>query len=187
MLLRSVEEFGVVKIEEGGGNALGRGLEEYALLEEWFGVAARGAGSGVDVGGGLLLEALQTETTTPRTLWRLRERRTEAEHVVAAVAVVTEQHLLIVLRSAAKPAGLALQTLPPIAAYGGDHVGSELGAGEVRTARAVRAAEEALGACTARPLRVRSLIASAVVARQRLRQVCDVCRARTVHFDYCAR
>lgn len=63
---------------------------EYEPLGGLFGVAAYGAGSSVDVGGGLFLEALQTQTTTPRTLWWLRERGTETEHVVAAVAIIAE-------------------------------------------------------------------------------------------------
>ena len=52
---------------------------------------------------------------------RLRgDGRLEAVHVVATVAIVAEEQLIVVLRGATEVAGLAFDALPAI---GADHVG----------------------------------------------------------------
>ena len=50
------------------------------------------------------------------TFWWFLERWFEAVHVVATVAVVAEQQLVIILRGATEMAGLTLNTLPAIGA-----------------------------------------------------------------------
>ena len=57
--------------------------------------------------------------------------RDEAVHVVASVAVVTEQQLVVVLAGAAERAGLALDALPGVLPHTEQHVLCELQAGGV--------------------------------------------------------
>ena len=72
------------------------------------------------------MECLDTNAAAPGSLWRLLHGRYEAVHVVAAVAVVTEQELVVVLAGAAQGARLALDALPRILLHAHHHVGSEL-------------------------------------------------------------
>ena len=57
--------------------------------------------------------------------------RDEAVHVVASVAVVTEEQLVVVLAGAAERAGLALDALPGVLPHTEQHVLCELQAGGV--------------------------------------------------------
>ena len=57
--------------------------------------------------------------------------RHETIHVVASVAVVAEQQLIIVLTGATQAAGLALDALPGILLHTDQHVLGELEAGGV--------------------------------------------------------
>ena len=57
--------------------------------------------------------------------------RHETIHVVASVAVVAEQQLIIVLAGPAQAAGLALDALPGILLHTDQHVLGELEAGGV--------------------------------------------------------
>ena len=75
------------------------------------------------------MKCLNTDTAAPGALWRLLHGRHETVHVVAAVAVVTEQELVVVLAGAAQGARLALDALPRILLHAHVHVGSELEAG----------------------------------------------------------
>lgn len=90
------------------------------------------------------MELFNTQMATPGTLWRFSERRLQAVHVVAAVTVVTEQHLVIIVAGATQAAGLALNALPGILLHRHDHVVSELQAGGVATAAAVTAGHQLL-------------------------------------------
>ncbi len=92
----------------------------------------------------------------------------------------------VIFRGATEPAGLALETLPPIAAHGGDHIGCELEAGEVGAPGAVGAAEKGLGASTAFGSLVLTLVAQAKVARQRFALHKGLCRTcRSTRLNYC--
>ena len=77
------------------------------------------------------MEPLDADLAAPGSLRRLLDGRDEAVHVVAAVAVVAEQQLVVVLRGAAEGAGLALDTLPRVLAHADQHVGRELEARRV--------------------------------------------------------
>ncbi len=55
----------------------------------------------------------------------------EAVHVVAAVTVVAEEQLVVILGGTAECAGLALDTLPGILPHAHHHVLGELEAGGV--------------------------------------------------------
>ena len=72
------------------------------------------------------MKRLNAELTAPRALGGLLDRRDEAVHVVATIAVVTEQQLVIVLRGAAEGAALALDALPGVLADGHQHIVREL-------------------------------------------------------------
>lgn len=52
--------------------------------------------------------------------------RNETVHVVASVAVVAEQQLVVILGSAAEGAGLALDALPGVVPHADHHVLGEL-------------------------------------------------------------
>ena len=72
------------------------------------------------------MKCLNTELATPRTLRRLLDGRNEAIHMIATIAVVAEQQLVVVLRGAAEGAALALDTLPRVLPDGHQHVVREL-------------------------------------------------------------
>ena len=77
------------------------------------------------------MEGFNADGAAPGALGRHLHGRDEAVHVVAAVAVVAEQQLVVVLRGAAEGAGLALDTLPRVLAHADQHVGRELQARRV--------------------------------------------------------
>ena len=72
------------------------------------------------------MEGLHADAAAPGALRRDLHGRVEAVGVVAAVAVVAEQQLVVILRGAAEGAGLALDTLPRVLAHADQHVGREL-------------------------------------------------------------
>ena len=72
------------------------------------------------------MEGFNADGAAPGALGRHLHGRDEAVHVVAAVAVVAEQQLVVILRGAAEGAGLALDTLPGILPHTDQHVLSEL-------------------------------------------------------------
>lgn len=69
--------------------------------------------------------------TAPASLWRFRHGGVETVHVIASIAVIAEQKLIIILRCAAHVAAFALYALPAVRLDGGHHYGSELQAGGV--------------------------------------------------------
>ncbi len=71
---------------EGG---VGRGWR--GLLIHWF----DGGLGGIRCRRGVPLKSIDAEATAPTPLGWLRETRCQAEHVVAAVTVVAEEHLLL--------------------------------------------------------------------------------------------
>ena len=77
------------------------------------------------------MKPLQAELAGPGSLRRLLDGRHEAVHVVAAVAVVAEEELVVVLAGAADGAALALDALPGVLLHRHDHVLGELQAGRV--------------------------------------------------------
>ena len=77
------------------------------------------------------MECLHADLTAPGTLRGHLHRRHQAVHVVASVAVVTEQKLVVVLARPAQGAGLALDALPGVLPHADQHVVRELEAGWV--------------------------------------------------------
>ena len=77
----------------------------------------------------LLMESLHTDLTAPGALRSDLHRRHQTVHVVAPVAVVTEQQLVVVLTGPAQGAGLALDALPGVLPDADQHVVRELEAG----------------------------------------------------------
>ena len=77
----------------------------------------------------LLMESLHTDLTAPGALRSDLHRRHQTVHVVAPVAVVTEQQLVVVLTGPAQGAGLALDALPGVLPHADQHVVRELEAG----------------------------------------------------------
>ena len=75
------------------------------------------------------MKYLDTDRTAPVSFWCSQHGRHDAVHVVAAVTVVAEQELVVVLAGAAQGARLALDALPRILLHAHHHVGSELEAG----------------------------------------------------------
>ena len=72
------------------------------------------------------VEPLDADLAAPGPLRRLLDGRDEAVHVVAAVAVVAEEQLVVVLAGAAEGAALALDALPRVLLHADDHVVREL-------------------------------------------------------------
>lgn len=72
------------------------------------------------------VEPLDTELTAPRSLGGFFDGRDEAVHVVAPIAVVAEEQLVVVLARAAQGAALALDALPRVLAHRDRHVLGEL-------------------------------------------------------------
>ena len=77
------------------------------------------------------MESLHTDLTAPGALRSHLHGRNQTVHVVASVAVVTEQQLVVVLAGAAERAGLALDALPGVLPHTEQHVLCELQAGGV--------------------------------------------------------
>ena len=84
------------------------------------------------------MEGLHADAAAPGALRRDLHGRVEAVGVVAAVAVVAEQQLVVVLRGATEGAGLALDTLPRVLAHADQHVGRELEARRVAWTENIR-------------------------------------------------
>jgi len=74
----------------------------------------------------LFVEAIDAQLAAPGPLRRFLDGRHEAVHVVAAVAVVAEEQLVVVLRRAAQRAALALDALPGVLPHRHLHVVREL-------------------------------------------------------------
>ena len=77
------------------------------------------------------MESLHTDLTAPGALRSHLHGRNQTVHVVASVAVVTEQQLVVILASPAQGAGLALDALPGVLLDADQHVVRELKAGWV--------------------------------------------------------
>jgi len=77
------------------------------------------------------VKSLYADGAAPGALRRHLHGRDEAVHVVAHVAVVTEEQLVVVLAGAAERAGLALDALPGVLPHTEQHVLCELQAGGV--------------------------------------------------------
>jgi len=90
------------------------------------------------------VEPLDADLAAPGPLRRLLDGRDEAVHVVAAVAVVAEEQLVVVLAGAAEGAALALDALPRVLLHADDHVLRELQARGVARSSALRAGDEFL-------------------------------------------
>lgn len=69
--------------------------------------------------------------TAPAPLWRFRHWGIETVHVIASIAVVTKQKLIVILRGAAHVAAFALYALPAVRLHSSHHYRSELQAGGV--------------------------------------------------------
>lgn len=78
------------------------------------------------VDGGFLLQQVQTQVAAPTSFGRLGHGRGETVHVVAAVAVIAEQQLVVILGGAADVATLALDALPAVGLHCCHHHGGEL-------------------------------------------------------------
>lgn len=72
------------------------------------------------------MEGVQTDIAAPVPFWCLLHGWTEAVHVVASVAVVAEQKLVVILTGATLSAGLALHALPWVFLNAHYHIVSEL-------------------------------------------------------------
>ena len=77
------------------------------------------------------MESLHTDLTAPGALRSHLHGRNQTVHVVASVAVVTEQQLVVILAGPAQGAGLALDALPGVLLDADQHVLRELEAGGV--------------------------------------------------------
>jgi len=77
------------------------------------------------------VETFYTDGAAPGSLWGDLHGRNQTVHVVASVAVVTEQQLVVILASPAQGAGLALDALPGVLLDADQHVLRELEAGGV--------------------------------------------------------
>lgn len=72
------------------------------------------------------VKLFRAQLTAPATLGRLFESRHQAIHVVASVAVIAEQQLVVIIRCATDRAVLALNALPSVLLNRDLHVGGEL-------------------------------------------------------------
>lgn len=72
------------------------------------------------------MKANDAKIATPGSLWRFLDGGIQAVHVVAPVAVVAEEQLVVVLRGAAHGAALALDALPRVLLHRHHHVLREL-------------------------------------------------------------
>ena len=90
------------------------------------------------------MEGFNADGAAPGALGRHLHGRDEAVHVVAAVAVVAEEELVVVLAGAAECAGLALDTLPGIFPDADQHVVSELETGGMTGPATLRATNQLL-------------------------------------------
>ena len=77
------------------------------------------------------MESLHTDLAAPGSFRSDFHGWDQAVHVVASVAVVTEQQLVVILTGAAQGAGLALDALPGVLLDADQHVFSELETGGV--------------------------------------------------------
>jgi len=77
------------------------------------------------------VEYLDTEGAAPVPLGRFLEWWLETVHVVAPVAIVAEEELVVVFGLSAEGAALTLHTLPRVFLHTDHHVGSELQTGGV--------------------------------------------------------
>ena len=92
-----------------------------------------------------LVELLDAQMARPIPLGRVFQRRVETEHVEAAIAVIAEQQLIVVLRRRANRAGFTFDALPGVALRGNDHVVGELQARRMTGPTAFRARHHRFG------------------------------------------
>ena len=83
------------------------------------------------VDGSFLLQQVQTQVAAPTSFRRLRHRRGETIHVVATIAVITEEQLVIVLGGATDVAAFAFDALPAVGLHCCHHHRGELEAGRM--------------------------------------------------------
>jgi len=86
--------------------------------------------------GSLLVECLHADLAAPRSFWGNLHGWYQAVHVVAPVAVVAEEELVVVFTRPAESAGLALDALPGVLPDGDHHHVP----GELETSRVARSA-----------------------------------------------
>ena len=91
------------------------------------------------------VELFNAQFAAPRALWWRSESRRQAVHVVAAIAIVAEEQLIVVIRGAANGAELTLDALPTVPLNGNHHVGGELEAGGMPRPTAIAARHQLLG------------------------------------------
>lgn len=72
------------------------------------------------------MECLEAKVAAPGTLGGLFDGGLQAVHVVAAIAIVAEEELVVVFRGPADGAALAFDTLPRVLLHRHHHVVREL-------------------------------------------------------------
>jgi len=92
-----------------------------------------------------LVEDVHTNRATPIAFRCLLQWWDKAVHMVAAITIVTEEKLVIVLGGAAKGARFALNALPGVFLHADLHVLRELEAGRVACTSTDRAADQLFG------------------------------------------
>lgn len=107
------------------------------------------------------------QTARPGALGRRCKRWRQTIHVVSTITVVTEQQLIIVVRSATNGTAFAFDTLPPVLANRNDHVRCELQTSRMPWATAITARDQLLG--TAGLFIFPSIAQTEVAVRGRLR------------------
>lgn len=121
-------------MRKGGGREGGyekREQRRETALDVWGVGVATSRGVLILVDGSFLLQQVQTQVAAPTSLRRLRHRWGETIHVVATIAVITEEQLVVVLRGAADVAALALDALPAVGLHCCHHHRRELEAGRM--------------------------------------------------------
>lgn len=121
-------------MRKGGGREGGyekREQRRETALDVWGVGVATSRGVLILVDGSFLLQQVQTQVAAPTSLRRLRHRWGETIHVVATIAVITEEQLVVVLRGAADVAALALDALPAVGLHCCHHHRGELEAGRM--------------------------------------------------------
>lgn len=73
-----------------------------------------------------LVKPLKTQLAAPWAFWRFFDWRIKTVHVIASIAIVAKEELIIILGGATKGAALALYALPGVLFDGDDHVFREL-------------------------------------------------------------
>lgn len=91
------------------------------------------------------VEFLVANVAAPQTIWRWRQRWCQAIHVIATIAVIAEQQLIVVVGCAANRTVFAFDALPAISFHGDDHVRCELQTRRMTRSATVRARYQIFG------------------------------------------